>query len=240
MLNMTLNPNSQSKYVLVTGGNKGIGFAMCQGLLKAGYEVILAARSLDKAKAAIEHLQSPLVHSLVLDVADDHSIHQAADAFAQEFGHLDVLINNAGIYPDEGMNILTIDRSILNQAMHTNTFGPIRIVQAFLPLLEKASAARVINVSSGYGALDGLSANASSYCLSKLALNGATMMLAEALKPKSIAVYAMCPGWVRTDMGGESAPRTPEQGADTAIWLATEASFDLSGKFIRDRQEISY
>jgi NAD(P)-dependent dehydrogenase (short-subunit alcohol dehydrogenase family) len=240
MLNMTLNSNSQSKYVLVTGGNKGIGFAMCQGLLKAGCEVILAARSLDKAKAAIEQLQSPLVHPLVLDVADDHSIHQAAVSFAQEFGHLDVLINNAGIYPDEGVNILTIGRSVLNQAMHTNAFGPIRIVQAFLPLLEKVSDARVINVSSGYGALDGLSANVSSYCLSKLVLNGTTIMLAEALKPKSIAVYAMCPGWVRTDMGGDSAPRTPEQGADTAIWLATEASFDLSGKFFRDRQEISY
>lgn len=237
---MALSPSNQSKYVLVTGGNKGIGFAICQGLLKAGFEVILAARSLDKAKAAIEQLQSPLVHPLVLDVADDHSIQQAADTFAQAFGQLDVLINNAGIYPDESVNILTIDRSVLNQAMHTNAFGPIRIVQAFLPLLEKASAARVIHVSSGYGALDGLSANVPSYCLSKLALNGATMMLAEALKPKRIAVYAMCPGWVRTDMGGNSAPRTPEQGADTAIWLATEASTSLSGKFFRDRQEISY
>ena len=118
--------------------------------------------------------------------------------------------------------------------------GPIRTTQAFLPLLEKAAAARVINVSSGYGALDGLSANVFSYCLSKLALNGATIMLAEALQPKNITVYAMCPGWVKTDRGGASAPRNPEQGADTAIWLATAASLDLSGKFFRDHQEISY
>jgi len=237
---MSPNPNGQSKNALVTGGNKGIGFAICQGLLKSGFEVILAARSNDKAKAAIEKLQSSKVHPLVLDIADDSSIQHAAKSVAQEFPCLDVLINNAGIYPDEGANILTIDRSVFVQAMDTNAFGSIRTVQAFLPLLEKSSTARIVNMSSGYGALDGLSANVSSYCLSKLALNGATIMLSEALKPKGIAVYAMSPGWVRTEMGGDSAPRSPEQGADTAIWLATEASPDWSGKFFQDRQEISY
>jgi NAD(P)-dependent dehydrogenase (short-subunit alcohol dehydrogenase family) len=235
-----MSSNQQTKLALVTGGNKGIGFAICKGLLKAGFEVILAARSLDKAKQAIEQLQSSQVHPLVLDVADDHSIHQAVETVQHEFNQLDVLINNAGIYPDEGVNILTIDRDLLDRVMNTNTFGPIRIAQAFLSLLEKASASRIINVSSSYGALDGLSANVPSYCLSKLALNGATIMMAEALQSKDIAVYAMCPGWVKTDMGGASAPRTPEQGADTAIWLATEASPKLSGKFFRDRQEISY
>lgn len=98
----------------------------------------------------------------------------------------------------------------------------------------------MINLSSGYGALDGLSADVPSYCLSKLALNGATIMLAEALQPYGIAVFAMCPGWVKTDMGGSSAPRSPEQGADTAIWLATNASSQLTGRFFRDRKEISY
>jgi NAD(P)-dependent dehydrogenase (short-subunit alcohol dehydrogenase family) len=235
-----MSPNHQNKFALVTGGNKGIGFAICQGLLKEEFEVILAARSLDKAKEAIDKLQSAQIHPLVLDVADDRSIAQAVVEVQRDFSHIDVLINNAGIYPDEGVNILTIDRDLLDRTMNTNTFGPIRTAQAFLPLLEKASAARIINVSSGYGALDGLSANVPSYCLSKLALNGATIMLAEALRAKSIAVYAMCPGWVRTDMGGASAPRTPEQGADTAIWLATEASPNLSGKFFRDRREISY
>jgi NAD(P)-dependent dehydrogenase (short-subunit alcohol dehydrogenase family) len=234
-----MNPNNQ-KYALVTGGNKGIGFAICKGLLKNGFEVILAARSLDKAQEAIEKLQSSQVQPLVLDVADDNSIDRAAATLGQKLAYLDVLINNAGIYPDRDVDILTIDRNLLNAAMNTNTFGAIRTTQAFLPLLEKASKGRVINVSSGYGALSGLSATASSYCLSKLALNGATIMLHEILKPKGITVYAMCPGWVKTDMGGENASRTPEQGADTAIWLATEASSDLSGKFFRDRTEISY
>jgi NAD(P)-dependent dehydrogenase (short-subunit alcohol dehydrogenase family) len=237
---MNANSSNQSRSALITGGHKGIGFAICQGLLKAGFEVILAARSLDKAKSAIEQLQSAQVHPLVLDVADDGSIHQAVETVQREFGWLDVLINNAGIYPDEGVSILTADRHLFDRSMQTNTFGSIRTAQAFLPLLEKATAARIINVSSGYGALDGLSADVPSYCLSKLALNGATIMLAQALRPKGIAVYAMCPGWVKTDMGGASAPRTPEQGADTAIWLATDTPPDLSGKFFRDRQEISY
>lgn len=236
----SMKANHQNKFALVTGGNKGIGFAICQGLLKAGFDVILAARSLDKATQAIEQLQSSQVHPLVLDVADDDSINHAVKEVQRDFHQIDALINNAGIYPDEGVNILTIDRALLDRAMNTNAFSSIRTAQAFLPLLEKAFAARIINVSSGYGALDGLSANVPSYCLSKLALNGATIMLAEALQPKGIAVYAMCPGWVRTDMGGASAPRTPEQGADTAIWLATKASPDLSGKFFRDRTEISY
>lgn len=237
-----MNSQFQGKYALVTGGNKGIGFAICQGLLAAGFDVIVAGRSLDNAKAAAEKLQSTnsKVRVVELDIADDQSIDQAVKHLSQEIPQLDVLVNNAGIYPDEGVNILTISRELLNRTMNTNTFGPIRTSQAFLPLLEKAPQARIINVSSGYGQLDGLSFDVPSYCLSKLTLNGATIMLAEALQAKGIVVNAIDPGWVKTDMGGSSAPRSPEQGADTAIWLATEASQKLSGKLFRDRREISY
>lgn len=237
-----MNSQFNGKYALVTGGNKGIGFAICQGLLAAGFEVIIAARALDKANSAAEKL--PSVNSKVrvveLDIADDQSIDQAVKHLSQEIPQLDVLVNNAGIYPDEGVNILTISRELLNRTMNTNTFEPICTSQAFLPLLEKAPQARVINVSSGYGQLDGLSYDVPSYCLSKLTLNGATIMLAEALQAKGIVVNVIDPGWVKTDMGGSSAPRSPEQGADTAIWLATEASPNLSGKLFRDRKEISY
>lgn len=227
-----------TKIALVTGANKGIGFSIAQGLLGKGFEVILAARSLDRAKAAAEKLNGS-VRVVQLDVSDDQSIQQAVHQLSQEIDRLDVLINNAGIYPDQDVNILTISRDLLDLTMNTNAFGAIRVTQAFLPLLKQADSARVINVSSGYGEIDGLSADVPSYCLSKLALNGATIMLAEAMQG-SAAVYAMCPGWVRTDMGGANAGRSPEQGADTAIWLATEASIGQTGKFFRDRQEISY
>lgn len=230
----------QSKIALVTGGNRGIGFAITQGLLQKGYEVIITSRSLDKAKQAAEKLQSNKVIPIELDVADDNYINKALESLQQKVDRLDVLINNAGIYPDEGVNILTIDRELLDKTLNTNTFGAIRMVQAFLPLLKKSQDARVINVSSGFGEIDGLSADYPSYCLSKLALNGATIMLAQALRSQRIAVNAICPGWVKTDMGGDSAPRTPEQGADTAIWLATEAPHNETGKYWRDRKVISY
>ncbi len=231
----------ESKIALVTGGNRGIGFAITQGLLAFGYKVIIASRSLDKAKQAAEKLNSNgQVIPIELDVADDNSINKAIESIQQKVERLDVLINNAGIYPDEGVNILTIDRELLDKTLNTNTFGAIRMVQAFLPLLKKSQDARVINVSSGFGEINGLSSDYPSYCLSKLALNGATIMLSQALRSQKIAVNAICPGWVKTDMGGDSAPRTPEQGADTAIWLATDAPREETGKYWRDRKVISY
>lgn len=230
----------ETKIALVTGGNRGIGFAITQGLLEKGYQVIITSRSLDKAKQAAEKLNSSDIIPVELDVADDNSINKAFNTIQSQIDKLDVLINNAGIYPDEGVNILTIDRDLLVTTLNTNTFGVIRMVQEFLPLLKKSSDARVVNVSSGFGEIDGLSSDYPSYCLSKLALNGATIMLSQALRSEKIAVNAICPGWVKTDMGGDSAPRTPEQKADTAIWLATEAPPNETGKYWRDRKVISY
>ncbi|BAY81724.1 oxidoreductase, short-chain dehydrogenase/reductase family protein [Calothrix parasitica NIES-267] len=232
--------NEQTKIALVTGGNRGIGFAITQGLLQKGYRVIITSRSLDKAKQAAEKLNSSGIIPVELDVSDDDSINQAFKSIESQINKLDVLINNAGIYPDEGVNILTIDRNLLNKTLNTNTFGAIRMVQELLPLLKKSSDARIVNVSSGFGEINGLSSDYPSYSLSKLALNGATIMLSQALRSQNIAVNAICPGWVKTDMGGDSAPRTPEQGADTAIWLATEASRNETGKYWRDRKVIPY
>jgi NAD(P)-dependent dehydrogenase (short-subunit alcohol dehydrogenase family) len=227
-----------NKYALITGGNRGIGFAIAQGLITQGYNVIITARSIDAATNAAKTLGANAT-PLELDVSDDRSITQAIEILNQKIDRLDVLINNAGIYPDKQVDSLTISRELLNAAMQTNTFGPIRMVQACLPLLEKSSDARVINLSSGMGEIDSLTTTATSYSLSKLALNGATIMLAQSLKSKNIAINAMCPGWVRTDMGGGSAPRSPEQEADTAIWLATEADRGETGKFWRDRVAVT-
>ena len=230
--------SSNSKTALVTGGNGGIGTAICEGLLKAGFKVFLAARNPDAGKAAVDKLSAQGSVALVqLDITSDKSIQAAVEQVKEKTDCLDVLINNAGIYPDEGVDILTVSRELLNHAMNTNTFSPIELTQAFVPLLEKSECPKVINLSSGNGQLEGISENVPSYSLSKMALNGATILLSRALKPKNIAVYVMGPGWVRTKMGGESAPRSPAEGADTAVWLATEGTLEQTGKFFRDRTE---
>ncbi|MEL7010442.1 MAG: SDR family NAD(P)-dependent oxidoreductase [Cyanobacteria bacterium J06588_4] len=230
----------ETKIALVTGGNRGIGLAIAQGLIKANVRVIIGSRSLEKGQAAVEKLDSPLASAVEIDIADDESIEQAFNELSGKIDRLDVLINNAGIYPDNGFDILTIDRDLLAKTLNVNTFGAIKTTQIFLPLLEKAEEARVINYSSGYGQLNGLSAGVPSYCLSKLTLNGATIMLADALASKNIQVNAVDPGWVSSDMGGANAPRTTAQGADTAVWLATVDSVSDSGKLWRDRSIISF
>jgi NAD(P)-dependent dehydrogenase (short-subunit alcohol dehydrogenase family) len=160
----------------------------------AGSIVVIGARSEQQAQKAVREIgQVGKASSLIVDVGDSRSIAAAASKFSA-IGRLDVLINNAGIYPDEGMSILTISRGQMVATLQTNTLGALEIAQAFLPFLKKSSSARVINISSGYWQLDGLSANVPSYCLSKLALNGVTIMLAEALKEHGIAVNSMCPG----------------------------------------------
>ena len=232
--------DKQMKTALVTGGNRGIGFAICQGLIDAGFEVIIGSRSLEKGEKAAKELSSDRVSVVEIDIADDDSITRAFTQLDEQIDRLDILINNAGIYPDNGFNILTIDRELLTKTLNVNTFGAIRVTQTFLPLLEKAEAARIINYSSGYGQLASLSAGVPSYCLSKLAVNGATIMLADALASKNITVNAVDPGWVSSDMGGASAPRTVQQGADTAIWLATVDKVKDSGKLWRDRAVVSF
>jgi len=230
---------SGQKTVLVTGANKGIGLEIVRQLLAEGQRVFLTARNAAAGKKAASSLAGD-VHFLQMDVSDDASIQQGANTYGELSDLLDVLINNAGIYPDENFDILTISREQLVETFQTNTFGPAKVTQAFLPFLKKSSAPRIINISSGYGEIGGLSYKVPSYCLSKLALNGVTIMLDQALRSQGIAVYSMCPGWVRTDMGGANAARSVEEGADTAVWLATAAPQTLSGKFFRDRRVIGW
>ena len=231
-----------TRTALITGANRGIGLETARQLARRGFHVVIAARDEASGGQAVKEIEAAggSAFFLSLNVSDSQSIREAAGRFASIPDRLDALINNAGIYPDEGVTITTVPRDLMVQAFQTNTCGPLEVTQAFLPYLRRAGASRIINVSSGYGQLDGMSSDAPSYCLSKLALNGLTIMLADALRPDGIAVNSMCPGWVRTDMGGPSATRSVEEGADTAVWLADEASHTLTGKFFRDRQEIPW
>jgi NAD(P)-dependent dehydrogenase (short-subunit alcohol dehydrogenase family) len=228
-----------SKTVLITGANRGIGFQTAKELAGRGFRVFLGARDQKSGEAAAAKIGGDAA-TLQIDVSDSASIAAAAKSFAEKNNTLDVLVNNAGIYPDKGTSILDISRERLVETFQTNTFGPVIVTQAFLSLLKKSREARVINISSGYGQLDGLSPPVPSYCLSKLTLNGVTIMLAKALEAEKIAVNSVCPGWVRTDMGGADADRSVEEGADTVVWLAADAPPQLTGKFFRNRKEIPW
>lgn len=229
------------KKALVTGANKGIGREVAHQLAAKGFHVFIGARNINAGRKTAEELTESggKATFLKVDVADAESVSAAAGEFGQLADHLDVLINNAGIIVDGDSAILATDDDLLRKTLETNTLGALRVTRAFAPMLAKSSAPRVINVSSGGGQLaDGADGWAPAYCISKTALNGVTSQLAAAL-PK-FAINSVCPGWVRTDMGGQSATRSVEEGADTIVWLAVDAPQELTGKFLRDRQPIPW
>ena len=229
------------KTALITGANKGIGHEVARQLVAEGFHVFVGARNAKAGRNAAKEIakESGNATFLEIDVADNDIVTTAAHEFSNAEDHLDVLVNNAGIIVDGDDAILEISDELLRETLETNALGALRVTRAFAPLLRKSKAPRVINVSSGSGQLaGGADGWAPAYSISKTALNGVTVQLASAL-PK-FAVNSVCPGWVRTDMGGENASRSVEQGADTIVWLATEAPQDLTGKFLRDRKEIPW
>ena len=228
------------KTVLVTGANKGIGREVAQQLAAKGFHVFVGARNAKAGRKAAEEIaKQGKATFLEMDVADNHSVTTAAREFANIENRLDVLVNNAGIIVDGDDAILEISDDLVRKTLETNTLGPLRVTRAFVLLLRKSKAPRVINVSSGGGQLTGGADGwAPAYCISKTALNGVTVQLAAAL-PK-FAVNSVCPGWVRTEMGGKNASRSVEEGADTIGWLTSEAPQELTGKFLRDRKEIPW
>ena len=227
--------------MLITGANKGIGHEVARQLAAKGFHVFVGARNAKAGRKVAEEIAKECGKAtfLEIDVADNDSVTRAAGEFLNIEDHLDVLVNNAGIIVDGDSAILEISDDLFRNTLETNTLGALRVTRAFAPLLRKSKAPRVINVSSGSGQLTGGADGwAPAYSISKSALNGVTSQLAAAL-PK-FTVNSVCPGWVRTDMGGENANRSVEEGAETIAWLASEAPHDLTGKFLRDRKEIPW
>lgn len=229
------------KTAFITGANKGIGREVAQQLAEKGFYVFVGARNAKAGRKAADEMakKGGKTAFLEIDVSQGASVKEAVHEFSKISNHLDILVNNAGIIVDGDDSILKISDDLLRKTLETNTLGALRVTRAFAPFLEKSKTPRVINVSSGGGQLTGGADGwAPAYCISKTALNGVTSQLATAL-PK-VAVNSVCPGWVRTEMGGENASRSVEEGADTIVWLATSAPQNLTGKFLRDRKEIPW
>jgi NAD(P)-dependent dehydrogenase (short-subunit alcohol dehydrogenase family) len=227
--------------VLITGANKGIGFETARQLAKKGLHVFLTARNEKGGEEAIAKLQKEnlSVDFIQLNIMDAASIKKASAVVASKVAKLDALINNAAILLHEDENLLAVSPQAVQHIFGTNVFGHLQVIQQFNSLLTQGS--RIINISSGGGSMtDPVGGWAPVYCITKSALNAMTRHLAYYLSDKGVSVNAMCPGWVRTDMGGRGASRSVEKGAETAVWLATDAPPSFTGKFFRDKKEIPW
>ncbi len=224
---------------LVTGGNRGIGFEACRQLARAGLRVVLTARDPGLGTAAAQQLagEGLDVRFAAMDVGDEASVAECARQLGEAGIGVDVLINNAGVSPEGAL--LSLPTEKLLDALRVNFLGAFWACRAFVPAMIDAGYGRIVNVSSGYGAFSRGLEGPPAYSLSKAALNAFTLKLAAEL-PAQVKVNAMCPGWVRTRMGGSEAPRSVEQAPDTLVWLATLPEDGPSGGFFRDRRPVPW
>lgn len=237
---------------VVTGGNRGIGYAVCRQLAQLGYQVILAARDLQRGQEAVQSLsQAGTLTAAELDVTSEKSRTAFADWLQTRFGHVHVLINNAGVHPDPGgynaertgASVFKVELPVIQTAMATHLEGPLRLIQLLMPMMREQRYGRIVNVSSTMGQFENMAGGWPGYRLSKIALNGLTALVAEELADEGqhdIHINSACPGWARTALGGELAPQSAEEAGDTITWLATQPANGPKGGFFRNRQRISW
>jgi NAD(P)-dependent dehydrogenase (short-subunit alcohol dehydrogenase family) len=241
--------NSQSRHAsngriaVVTGGNKGIGFEICRQLARRAVNVVLTARDARRGRDAERRLQDEGLNVLFhpLDVTDAAQVDALRETMQREHGRCDILVNNAGIsLRGSGRSVLNTALEDFQVTLETNFYGPLRMCQALVPLMQKHRYGRVVNLSSGMGQLEDMEDGWAAYRVSKSALNALTRMVSSATADDGVLVNSVCPGWVRTDMGGPSASRGVRKGAETAVWLATLPDDGPTGGFFRDREAIPW
>lgn len=227
---------------LVTGANRGMGLETCRALAQRGYQVILTSRDQQLGQQATQPFmqQGLSVTSFALDVTNEGSIQHLQRVLEERFGGVDVLVNNAAIYPDKGRSVLEVEPETFRATMETNFYGPLLLCQAWVPGMITRGYGRVVNVSSRAGQLSAMGDFAPAYSASKAALNALTRMVADAARGSNVLVNAVDPGWVRTRMGGPAASRSVEQGTDTIVWLATLPDGGPTGGFFHDRQPLPW
>ncbi len=232
---------SDRPIALVSGANRGIGLEIARQLASQGYRVLVGSRDLgagEREAGRIEQVGGS-ASAVELDVASPESVDRVAGDLGSDPGRLDVLVNNAGSFGSPA-GAGDTDLGEAHEVLETNLFGAWRLIQALLPLLRSSPRGRIVNVSSGGGQLAEMGGGRAAYRISKTALNALTRVLAADEAGTGILVNSLCPGWVRTRMGGESATRSVEEGADTAVWLATLPDDGPSGGFFRDREPIPW
>lgn len=235
--------NREKRVALVAGANRGLGLETVRQLLTKGLSVVLAGRDaavLERAHRSLAEHDQLQAMTVQMDVTRVGSIIAAQRALTAQVGPVDVLVNNAAVLLGENDDVLSIAADDYGRTFETNLFGMIEVCRAFVPGMARAGYGRVVNVSSGAGQLATMSAYAPAYSMSKAAVNALTRILADTYRGDGVLVNAVDPGWVRTDMGGPSAPRSPQEGADTIVWLATLPDDGPTGGFFRDRRAIEW
>ena len=227
------------RVALVSGGNRGIGLEIVRQLAERGLMVVLGSRDRERGRAAAAGLSGGVVVRQ-LDVADPESVDRLSRSVEEEFGRLDVLVNNAGITNDEGQRGVDADLERVREALETNLLGAWRLCEAAIPLMRRHGYGRIVNISTGMAALEDMGGGSPGYRVSKTGLNALTRILASELRGSDILVNSVCPGWVQTDMGGSRAPRPVKEGADTPVWAATLPKGGPTGGFFRDRRQIAW
>lgn len=228
----------QQRVAVVTGANRGIGFEIARQLAERGVHVVLTARDAVRGKQAASQLaeRGLPVSFFALDVTSAESVQALANHVRGEHGRIDILVNNAGVALDRWIPSLDVDMEDYRLTLDINVLGPMRCTKVLLPLMKDAGYGRIVNLSSQLGSLEEMGGYTVAYRSSKTALNAQTKILADEHKDDDIKINAMCPGWVRTEMGGEDAPTSPEDAADTAIWLATLPADGPTGGFFQKRK----
>lgn len=237
---------TMTRVALISGANRGIGFEIARQLARKGVAVAIGARDLDKGRAAAQLIMDEgySAEAVQLEITDSNSIVAAVGEVVLRHGQIDILVNNAAILVDGPggfkSSLFELDAETVRQTFETNVLGPLRLTQAVVPIMQRHRYGRIVNLSSGAGQLSDMRSGFPAYRMSKTALNALTRITAAELAGVNIKVNAVCPGWVRTDMGGAEAERPVETGAETPVWLAMLPENGPTGGFFRDQRPIPW